>query len=1410
MTRRTRSSRSKQHSRSRPGLEILEARTVPANLWITDGYFIDGYNTEGYDPRLANPTVGTQANFRVEFMQEGVPAGEQYLVVISLPESIPELISVTSPGPGLVPMTVTSTRRGLIGPGSVSAFVNLDGFDEAIEETNEADNAQTFTFTPTTFTPVEGIFANPLPGTPLIHWYINNYVDLDPDEGDGDDAKRDYTGGEQTYDGHHGLDIGVGSWAAMDIGVPIFAVASGVVVNRDDGHDDRNHTDLSTDDNPPVNFVEIDHGDGWRTTYYHMRRNSVTVQIGDIVKPGDILGLVGSSGRSTEPHLHFEVRHRNLVVETYLAPSSYWITPAPYTVNDPAVFPDPNSYFITENSGNAAVFLTSLSIVQPPGIINYSTYDSTAQAGLDYQQTSGSAVVVIPTPVSIPIVDDANQDPYETFGVEMENVTIGVTTDVSVTIVDNDFPVFYDRSTGDLVINATPGALDELINLSVQEDHLVLNTVFNGTTLFPLAFYPNPNENPPLASLNSITINLSQGDHTIVLDLAGGNPIPAGGLFVNGGSGHDKLTISGSPLVVLDDSQVTTVGFSFSYTLFGVEEIEIDPLDVGPANVRINDTPADVSNLTIYGAIGDQDDLIDIEAISPNTTVEVDAVGGNDTVILGLIAANLDYVQSPFAMIIRGNLGEDILILQDQADSDDNTYALFPGGLIEGGFSRNSSLFIGYDGFETFEFTTGSGDDTVFVQATVAGTETHINAGPGDDIIRVDSNGDAPGGTVNGVQSALFIDGWGGTAIGTDLLVLNDESDGSTNVVTVTPESVSGTPFFGPGGGLWYEGLSDLTIYLGSSSDVILVEGTGSGTTTTINGGRGSDHFKVAGPGPAGESGAAGDGRGGIANAIQSLLILNGQVGEDSLVVDDSLETANNTLTVEALMLGAGPDDNYFGPHGTLHYDSFATLSILAGAGTDVINVWATKVDTATTISAGPGADLIAIGNLASTLSEVVGPLQVNGQSQPALGIDTLQLKDSGVSSPQTYLISASAVQRSGAALISYATLENLSINSGSGNDGFTIVGTPAALTTFLKSGPGNDAIQLGSPAGLLDPLAGAVVVDGQAGSDSLTINDHGTLTGKQYALAFTPLQSSIERTGSGRVSYLGLEGVQLNAGSHEDTFTVTASVGVSGTPLGINAGAGPDVLHGPDLANTWRILGGDNGQLNGSINFLSIQSLHGGTGADEFIFSNGAGVSGVVDGGDGVDLLNYSAYLTPVLVDLVSGSATGVGVLASGTFENLTGGTANDRLRGNANGNVISGGGGADVLLGRDGNDVLLGGAGRDLLIGGTGADELRGGDDDDLLVNGTTSHDANNAALETIMSEWTSLASDYQSRILHLRNGGGLNGAIRLNSSFVFDDASVDQLFGDGGLDWYWARSILPFFVDAVRNLENGERVN
>lgn len=133
---------------------------------------------------------------------------------------------------------------------------------------------------------------------------ITNFVDLAANS-----TLKEFTCGTRTYDGHRGIDLALYpyAWRMMDAAeVEIVAAAPGVIVNKGDGEFDRQ---CQATGSPPANFVVIRQDDGLTAMYWHMKKGSVTkAAVGARVAAGDVLGLVGSSGRSTGPHLHFELR----------------------------------------------------------------------------------------------------------------------------------------------------------------------------------------------------------------------------------------------------------------------------------------------------------------------------------------------------------------------------------------------------------------------------------------------------------------------------------------------------------------------------------------------------------------------------------------------------------------------------------------------------------------------------------------------------------------------------------------------------------------------------------------------------------------------------------------------------------------------------------------------------------------------------------------------------------------------------------------------------------------------------------------------------------------------------------------------------------------------------------------------
>lgn len=164
---------------------------------------------------------------------------------------------------------------------------------------------------------------------------ISSYVD----QNTAGTAIQDYNCGTNTYDGHHGTDIAIWpySFYKMDNNLmEVVAAAPGFIVQKADGNFDRNCAMGSA----LANSVIISHSDGSIALYWHMKQNSVTTkEVGDWVDTGEYLGVIGSSGSSTGPHLHFEV-WTNGSSSSYKDPysgtcntlnaNSWWLEQRPY------------------------------------------------------------------------------------------------------------------------------------------------------------------------------------------------------------------------------------------------------------------------------------------------------------------------------------------------------------------------------------------------------------------------------------------------------------------------------------------------------------------------------------------------------------------------------------------------------------------------------------------------------------------------------------------------------------------------------------------------------------------------------------------------------------------------------------------------------------------------------------------------------------------------------------------------------------------------------------------------------------------------------------------------------------------------------------------------------------------------
>lgn len=170
--------------------------------------------------------------------------------------------------------------------------------------------------------------------------YVSAHVDQDRRT----EATQDFACGTRTYDQHEGTDFATWPWPMIRMDqnhALVVAAAPGWIVGKRDGNFDR-HCSAVT--GAQWNAVYIQHYDGSVAWYGHLKSGSLTSKgVGEAVVAGERLGVIGSSGRSTGPHLHLEVYDPSGALQDPYAGScnylnrqtSWWAAQRPYV--DPGV-----------------------------------------------------------------------------------------------------------------------------------------------------------------------------------------------------------------------------------------------------------------------------------------------------------------------------------------------------------------------------------------------------------------------------------------------------------------------------------------------------------------------------------------------------------------------------------------------------------------------------------------------------------------------------------------------------------------------------------------------------------------------------------------------------------------------------------------------------------------------------------------------------------------------------------------------------------------------------------------------------------------------------------------------------------------------------------------------------------------
>jgi len=270
--------------------------------------------------------------------------------------------------------------------------------------------------------------------------------------------------------------------------------------------------------------------------------------------------------------------------------------------------------------------------------------------------------------------------------------------------------------------------------------------------------------------------------------------------------------------------------------------------------------------------------------------------------------------------------------------------------------------------------------------------------------------------------------------------------------------------------------------------------------------------------------------------------------------------------------------------------------------------------------------------------------------------------------------------------------------------DGLAIAGLGASDTVMMVGLKGNDSFSMTGSAIVLNGLkvtaglAAKVTLDGGAGDDVYRFNANLTL-------------NNVTITDSAGLDTLDFSATTVNVSANlgvSSLQTVSPGLKLSVAPNTIEnliGGSGNDTLLGNSLNN---LITGNAG--NDTIYGLQgNDTLLGGLGDDTYVFAAAtAAESDIVteSTNQGTDTLNFAALPTNVSVRLNSTAVQAVDsnrtlkLNSTTTFENVIGGSGNDKLIGNTLNNRITGNAGNDTIYGLQGSDTLLGGLGDDSYV--------------------------------------------------------------------------------------------------------------
>jgi hypothetical protein len=797
---------------------------------------------------------------------------------------------------------------------------------------------------------------------------------------------------------------------------------------------------------------------------------------------------------------------------------------------------------------------------------------------------------------------------------------------------------------GKVTVNGQGSA--DVLNVDDTGDTAGGTLIMTATTLSGLGMAANdPLMGIVYQGIVALNINLGSGADTVNLR---GNTVTTT-TTINTGAGANVINIG------------STAGTATPGTLDKVQGL-INLSGGGSDTLNVDDSGSSVAETAVIYATS----LVFQDPVTINFTgvslLNISLSQGND---LLSIVDTFTSSSTSAAVVVNGNGGDDVFSVLD-------THAV---ATLNGG-DGNDGFYI-FGNSSVINLNGDAGDDSFYIFASLVATQQNTaNVNGGD--------ASTSGNTVYSYRQNAAVNIDGGTGCDT-VYIFGTVAD---DVITVDGTHVSGAGIdvnftncealviAGLGGSdtFYIESVSVPTTIMGEGTLPIFPPGvtppdlTGGATPSPTN----NDVFYVGWRGANTPGSLAG---------INSTLTIQGNVGTDTVYVDDSASTAGRTFTLTGTTLNSSA----MGPGGQLIYDSSdENLDVKAGAGDDSFIINGTGAAIQTTLWGGAGNDSFVVNAPLTT------PLAINGDSNTYIG-DTLTIN--GTAADDLFTVTGFTVDGAGAT-ISYATVESLTLNGLSGNDRFTVNGD--SIPTTINGGAGNDSFTVNSnPAALvldggdgndsfvISGNAGTLAVSGDAGADSFV------LYGNSGSLALgggDDSDSFVVNGNSGLLSINGDAGADsfvinalsaaavVNGGAGDDAFTVNAPLAAALTLDG-GTGSGNTLVINGTAASEYYAVGANLVTVSlapvSYSNFASL-SINGNGGNDSFAVS-GTSATTILNGAAGNDTFDILAISNPTILNTAAGlNAIRVGSLApySGGVTDLIGalltvnGNGSDTLR--------------------------------------------------------------------------------------------------------------------------------------------------